>query len=73
MELIDELQKLRETTPSLDYMMKVFEEADRVNTEAQIAMGQLPFDKSSPVASTNAFFTFSSDVSTGEQSTLLNQ
>ena len=66
MEIADELQKLRETTPDVDLVMKVFEEADRVCTEAQIAMGQRVADYSSPVASTRVIVTFASDVSAGE-------
>ena len=66
MELMDELRKLRESTPDVDLVMRVFEEADRVHTEAQIAMGQRMAGNSSSVASTSVVVTFSSDVSAGE-------
>ena len=66
MELTDELQNLRQSTPDVDLMMQVFEEADRVHTEAQIAMGQRVAGGSSPVASTSVVFTFVPDVSAGE-------
>ena len=66
MELTDELQKLRESTPDVDLVMKVFEEADRVHTEAQMAMGQRMAENSSPVASTSVIVTFASDVIAGE-------
>ena len=66
MELTDELQKLRQTIPDVDLILQVFEEADRVHTEAQIAMGQQAAGVSSPVASTSVVITFAPDVSAGE-------
>lgn len=66
MELTDELQKLRESTPDVDLVLRVFEEADRVNTEAQIAMGQRMAIDPSPVASTSVVVTFAPDISAGE-------
>ena len=68
MELMDELQKLRQSHLDVDLVMKVFEEADRVHTEAQIAMGQRLASNSSPVASTSIAYTFAPDVSGGDQS-----
>ena len=67
MRLTDELQAIREATPDLDLVMKVFEEADRVHTEAQIAMGQRVTDTPSPVASTSVIVTFASDIISGDQ------
>ena len=66
MKLADELQKLRDSTPDVDLVTKVFEEADRVHTEAQIAMGQRTADNTSPVASTSVIVTFASDVIGGD-------
>ena len=68
MELSNDLQKLRQSDPDIDYIMKVFEEADRVNREAEIAMGQREVATSSPVASTMVAVTFQPDISTGDQS-----
>lgn len=64
MELTGRLQQLRQSTPELDLIMRVFEEADKVNAEAQIAMGQRAVGDFSPVASTRVAFTLAPDAST---------
>ncbi len=66
MELTSELQKLRQSTPDVDLILQVFEEADRVHREAQTAMGQHVAGNASPVASTSVVITFAPDVSAGE-------
>ena len=66
MELTNELQKLRQSTPDVDLVMSIFEEADRIYTEAQIAMGQRIAGDPSPVASTSVVLAFVPDVSAGE-------
>ena len=67
MELSNDLQKLRQSDPDIDYIMKVFEEADRVNREAEVAMGQREVTTSSLGASTMLDVAFQPDVSAGEQ------
>ena len=66
MELTNELQKLRQSTPDVDLVMSIFEEADRIYTEAQVAMGKQVAGDLSPVASTSVDLTFVPDVSVGE-------
>ncbi len=73
MELTKDLQKLRQSDPDIDYIMKVFEEADKVYKQAEIAMGQRVADTSSPVASTRVAVTFEPDISAGEQSSVWKQ
>ena len=68
MELSTDLQKLRQSDPDVDYIMKVFEEADRVHKDALVAMGYLTADNSSPVGSTSIAVSFESDVSAGATS-----
>jgi hypothetical protein len=66
MKLADAIQELRGSDPSLDYMIRVFEEANTVYEEALVAMGQQVEPVSSPVALTNVAVTFDSDASSGE-------
>lgn len=68
MELTEKLQELRQSTPDVDLMLQVFEEADRVHTAARIAMGQQAASSSSPVASTSVVISFSPDVSAVDNS-----
>ena len=42
MELSADLQELRKLDPDVDYIMKVFEEADRVHKDALVADGPPP-------------------------------
>ena len=63
MQLTNELQRLRQSHAELDQAIKVFEEADRVYTEALIAMGQGVAVNAEPAALTNIVFTFTPDVS----------
>ena len=65
MDWTEELQRLRESTPAVDVIMKVYEEADKVHKEALIAMGQRPAGTPSPVASTEVVVALDSDLSSG--------
>ena len=67
MDWTDELQQLRESAPSVDLIMKVYEEADNVYKDALVAMGQRAAAVSSPVASTEVVVAFDSDLSTRGQ------
>lgn len=62
----NELQQLRESDPTMDLIMKVYEEAAEVHKEALVAMGQLPVTTSSPGASTEVALTLESDLSSRE-------
>ena len=65
----DALWQLRQSNPDVDYIMKVFEEADKVHTAAQIAMGQREGDQTVPVGSTDVVIAFDPDSSAEEQPT----
>lgn len=71
MEWTEKLQRLRESDPDVDHIMKVFEEADKVYQEADkvyqealVAMGQKQADGvPSTVASTKVGIVLDSDLS----------
>lgn len=73
MNWTDKLQELRESTPDVDVIMKVYEEADQVHKAALVAMGQQSVRASSPVASTNIVVALDSDLSSGGRIDTWNQ